>query len=293
MQDLQKFEIPNRVRFAKSQSGLDKIVITNSYAEAVIYLLGANLTHFQPTGEEPVIFWGRECEMYPGKTLHAGIPICWPWFGPHPSDSTKPQHGFARNRKWRVAEAVQLPDDTTRIVLALHEDEGTLELFNHPFELELAFTIGKDLHIDLQSKNSGSLPFTITEALHSYFYISDINEATIDGVEDTAFVDLADENKKKSESAPLRIDRVINRVYEPTDKRCEIIDKGWNRTLIIDKNGSNSTTIWNPGAENGLHDLPGDLYRKFVCVETCNAGNDRITLNPGESHHITQVISIA
>ena len=104
MQNLQKFEIPDIVRFEKTQYGLTKMIVTNDLAEAEIYLYGGNLTHFQPKGETAVIFEGKKSDMHPDKTLHAGIPICWPWFGPHPTDSSKPQHGFARNRLWEVRE---------------------------------------------------------------------------------------------------------------------------------------------------------------------------------------------
>ena len=293
MQNLQKFEIPEIVQFEKNQSKLTKMIITNDLAEAEIYLYGGNLTHFQPKGQMAVIFEGKKSEMHPDKTLHAGIPICWPWFGPHPTDSSKPQHGFARNRLWEVKAVEQLPTNETRVVLVLSEDEGTLELFTHPFELELTFVIGKELHIELKTFNSGTEPISFTQALHSYFYLSDIDNAVVYGVEETLFIDLADESREKSETAPLRIDCVINRVYEPTDSRCEIIDKGINRKIAIDKEGSNSTTIWNPGPNNGLHDLPGDLYRNFVCIETTNAHRDIITLEPGASHHIVQNISLS
>ncbi len=293
MQNLQKFEIPQIVRFEKNQSGLTKMIITNDLADAEIYLFGGNLTHFQPKGEMAVIFEGKKSEMHPDKTLHAGIPICWPWFGPHPTDSSKPQHGFARNRLWEVRAVEQLPTNETQVVLGLSEDEGTLELFAHPFELELSFVIGKQLRVDLKTFNSGTEPISFTQALHSYFYLSDIDNAVVHGVEETLFVDLTDESREKSETAPLRIDRVINRVYEPTDSLCEIIDKEIGRKITINKEGSNSTTIWNPGPNNGLHDLPGDLYRQFVCVETTNARRDIITLEPGASHHIVQLIHLS
>jgi len=292
MQNLQQFEIKNIVRFRKNRFGLDQIIISNGLAEAVIYLYGGNLTHYQPKGERPVIFGGKGCDMHPDKTLHAGIPICWPWFGPHPTDTAKPQHGFARNREWEMKNTAQLPGGETEIVLILGEDEGTLELFKHPFKLQLRFTIGSALRIELETRNTDTIPFSFTQALHSYFYLSDIDHTIIYGVQNTPFADLADKSRIKQESEPLRIDRVVNRVYEPTDKRCEIVDSGFSRVITVDKEGSSATTIWNPGADNGLHDLPGDLYRKFVCVETCNARNNIITLEPEMSHRIVQEISI-
>jgi len=293
MHSLQNMKIPETVTLKKSQSGLDKIIIRNELAEAVIYMRGANLTHFKPRNEKPVIFGGEGCEMYPDKTLHAGIPLCWPWFGPHPSDKNKPQHGFARDREWEMKEAAQLPGGDTEIILELREDERTLALFDHPFELRLRFLIGKTLRIELETHNTDTVPFQFTQALHSYFSLSDIDNILIYGTEDTPFVDVADGRIKKQTSQPLKVDRVINRVYEPSDKQCRIIDSGFHRVITVSKEGSNATTIWNPGKENGLHDLPGDLYRRFVCIESCNAGNDSITLGPGMSHRIVQEISLS
>jgi glucose-6-phosphate 1-epimerase len=292
MKSLQKFEIPQIVSFKNNESGLAKMIVTNDFAEAEIYLYGGNLTHFQPKGEGPVIFNGKETVMYPDKTLHAGIPICWPWFGPHPDDAAKPQHGFARTRLWEVKGTEQLANGETRAVLGLQEDEESLKLFPHPFELELVFTIGKRLRIELISYNNGDLPFSITQALHSYLSVSDIEEIVVNGLEETPFIDLTDENREKSEATPLRINKVINRVYGPTDKRCEIVDDGLHRKLVIGKEGSNSTTVWNPWSENGLHDLPGEQYRKFICIETVNALKDMITLAPKSSHAIVQEISV-
>ena len=293
MQDLKKFVIPNIVHFDKNRFGLTKLLITNEFSEVEIYLYGGNLTHFQPKGEKEVIFEGRKSEMHPEKTLHAGIPICWPWFGPHPTDNTKPQHGFARNRLWQVKKVEQLHSGETQIVLGLHEDEETLKLFPYPFSLELTFTVGKQLCIDLKTYNSSTKTFSFTQALHSYFYISDIDNITVQGVEKTPYIDAADNMKKKIETAPLRIDRVINRVYIPTDSRCDLIDTGAHRKISIEKEGSHATTIWNPGSNSGIHDLPGDLYRKFVCIETVNAGDDIVILEPRDAYHIIQKIHLS
>ena len=294
MQNYKQFKIPETVRFEENRSGLTKLIISNYLADAEIYLYGANLTHFQPKGEDAVIFGGKQCEMCPDKTLHAGIPICWPWFGPHPSDSSKPQHGFARNRLWEIKETLQLHTGETKVILGLSEDEGTLALFPHAFALELTFIIGKSLHIALKTVNKSRETFTITQALHSYFYVSDIGKVSVSGVENTAFIDAADHNsQKESEEYSLLIDKVINRVYIPTESQCHIKDSGKERMIIIDKKGSHSTTIWNPGKNNGLHDLPGDLYRKFVCIETVNASNDTVTLQAGNTHCIMQEIRLS
>ncbi len=287
-----QFEIPNVLVITESVKGLSKLHITNDSAEAEIYLHGGHLTHFQPKGESAVIFDAKESYITPPKSVHAGIPICWPWFGAHPTESSLPQHGFARDKVWTLESTGILESGATEVVLSLKDDAETKVLFPYAFELELTFTIGTTLRIALKTTNTDSKSFTVTQALHSYFAVSDIADVYIEGVSGTPFVDYTDERKEKYEEDVLTIAREVNRVYVPTDATCRIVDKGLERTIVVEKSGSNSTTIWNPWKENGLHDLPNDKYRKFVCIETVNALSDRVVLAPHESHNISQTVSV-
>ncbi|MEE8588692.1 MAG: hypothetical protein V3S80_05030, partial [Sulfurimonadaceae bacterium] len=178
-QNLKQFGIPNTLSFIKNDGDLTKIIITNSLAEAEIYLHGAHLTHFQPKGEEALIFNAKESYVIPPKSVHAGIPICWPWFGAHPTDSTKPQHGFARDKAWTLKSTTVLDSKETEVVLTLKDDTHSHTLFPYSFELELTFTIGKTLTIGLKTTNTDENSFTITQALHTYFAISDIETVEI------------------------------------------------------------------------------------------------------------------
>ncbi len=291
-QEYRLYEIPDNLYFQKTENGLTKIIIDNEHAEAEIYLHGANLTHFQPKGESPVIFNAKETIFAASKTVHAGIPICWPWFGAHPTESGKPQHGFARDMCWKLKSAKMLDSNETEVVLTLKESPHTLELWPYAFELELTFTVGKSLSVSLKTTNTAAKPFTFTQALHTYFAVSDIESVQAEGVEETPYIDYTDAKKEKVEPGALHINRTVNRVYIPTQATCRIIDPLLKRTIMIEKEGSNSTTIWNPWQESGIHDLPGDAYRKFLCIETTNALYDSKTLEPGEAHLIVQKVSI-
>jgi len=202
-----------------------------------------------------------------------------------------PQHGFARDKVWTLTSTGILESGATEVVLRLEDDVETKVLFPYAFELELTFTIGTTLHIALKTTNRDNSSFTITQALHTYFAVSDIADVHIEGVRGTPFVDYTDDKKEKSEEDVLAITQEVNRVYVPTDATCKIVDKGFGRTIVVGKSGSNSTTIWNPWKENGLHDLPDDKYRKFVCIETVNALSDRVTLASQESHTISQTLA--
>ena len=72
------------------RGGLPRLVIRNPLAEAEIYLHGATVTHYQPAGQKPVLFVSGKSAFEPGKAIRGGAPICWPWFGPHPTDPSQP-----------------------------------------------------------------------------------------------------------------------------------------------------------------------------------------------------------
>ena len=44
--------------------------------------------------------------------------------------------------------------------------------------------------------------------------------------------------------------------------------------------------------EKALTDMATGEHREMLCVETCNAGPDQITLAPGQSHTLSARISV-
>jgi D-hexose-6-phosphate mutarotase len=49
--------------------------------QAVFSRQGAQLLHFQPTGEKP---WLWCAEQWPQVgAIRGGVPVCWPWYGRH------------------------------------------------------------------------------------------------------------------------------------------------------------------------------------------------------------------
>ena len=295
MNDIQKykpFELEETLQLITTENDLLKLIITNEHCEAEIYLHGGHLTHYQPKGEAAIIFDAKESKITPPKSVHAGIPICWPWFGPHPSDANKPQHGFARDSVWEIKSTKRLSSQETEVILTLQESAHSRTLFDFSFTLELTFRLGSSCSVSLKTINTDKKSFTITQALHSYFAISDLSNIEIEGVRETPFIDYTDEKKEKRESLALRIDRETNRVYIPTTKSCIIHDSGLQRKITVAKQGSNSTTIWNPWRDSKIHDLPDESYRRFVCIESTNALEDKVTLAPDETHTITQIITL-
>jgi len=284
------FEIKDILTLQTDDAGIQKILISNTLAEAEIYLLGANLTHFQPKGEEKVIFDGTKSYILPNKSAHFGIPICWPWFGPHPTDTNKPQHGFARTMLWEISETKALPSGETFIKLQLTEDKDTLALYPHSFELTLTFTIGKTLSMSLTTHNTSAQPMQITQALHSYLYVNQVKDIYIEGLENISYLDQIDHHNIKHSSKPIEVQSELDRIYIDTDEECCIIDPVLKRKIHIQKEHSHTTVVWNPGKENTLHDVGKEKYNKFMCIETANAKEDTITIVPNMSYTLSQKI---
>ena len=203
-----------------------------------------------------------------------------------------PQHGFARDSLWTLKKALQLQTGETEITMQLTSNSETHKLFDYAFLLEVTFLVGKELSVTLTTTNTDPKPFTLTQALHTYLMVDDIKDISIEGVQETPFVDYTDEKKEKKEKEALQITCEVNRVYLPTTATCLLHDTRQKNTIKVSKTGSHSTTIWNPWQASGIHDLPDDTYRSFVCIETTNALSDAITLAPNTIHSISQTIGV-
>lgn len=266
-------------------NGLPRLVIQNALGRAHLYLHGATLTHFEPVGQKPVIFVSRQAVYEDGKPIRGGVPICWPWFGPNPSDSTKPPHGYARLSEWHVASTQALPDGSTRVALATKLDIA---------ELVFEVTVGKSLTMHLITRNTNAGPITITEALHTYLSIGDIRQISVEGLDGAESVDRLTNTRAKQDASPIRVDREYDRTFVNTAATTTLIDPVFNRKIAISKKGSKSTVVWNPWVEKSkaLTDLADDEYFGFICIETANALENAVTIPPGQTHEIEANIAV-
>ena len=179
----QKFGIDNHLKFGEIAGGLIAAEIHNAHASASIALQGAHLMTFQPRGHEPVIWLSKYAKFAAGKSIRGGVPVCWPWFGPHATDAKLPGHGYARTVMWAVLETKALPDGATFISFSLVDTETTRAQWPHPSSVKIEMTVGSTLRAELVTHNSGKQTFTLGEALHTYFHISDVAQMTIRGLE--------------------------------------------------------------------------------------------------------------
>lgn len=285
-----RFGIDKQVTFKVGPSGLTVAEVANSYATATIVLQGAHLTTWTPRKQKPVIWLSPVAKFAAGKSIRGGVPICWPWFGPHPTNPELPAHGLARTREWRALDAAQLADGRTRVRLVLSDDASTLAAWPHAFALTLTATIGDSLELELATTNTGDTPFSYTDALHTYLRVGDARSVSVRGLEDQPFVH-STRKFRGVQSGPIAFDgSEVNNIYVPSRGPVVVDDPSMKRRIDVVKAGSEATVVWNPGEAGGtgMKDV-GAHWSGFVCVEAATCADARVTLLPGTSHATRQV----
>jgi D-hexose-6-phosphate mutarotase len=288
------FGIEGHLRFEEGAGSLPRAAISNAFATAEVYLHGAHVTAFRPRGAESVLWMSELAVFEAGKAIRGGIPVVWPWFGPHPGDEQLPQHGFARVSDWTVDDTRVLPDGRTQLRLKLVDDGITRQLWPHPFNLDLTVVVGSELRVGLTSRNAGTEPVTVGGALHTYFRVGDIGRISIEGLDGGEFMDQLDDHKTKRTEGKVTISGETDRVYLDTTGACAIFDPSLQRTVHVGKSGSQATVLWNPWIDKSrrIVDFPDDGYRSMVCIEAANAFADVYVLPPGGEHTLAQTIAV-
>lgn len=268
-------------------NGLIVADIDTPLASAALCLQGAHLMMWRPKAQaEPVVWLSKLAKLAPGKSIRGGMPVCWPWFGPHASDAKLPAHGFARTVPWELTEARIDADGTVDLALVLAASEQTRTLWPHRARAELRISIGDTLKAALITSNEGDQPIVIGEALHTYFHIGDIGAARVLGLEGCAYLDKVDGGTRKRQEGAINFVDETDRIYLDTAAECIIEDATLRRRIRIAKTGSRSTVVWTPWTEKAdkMGDFGPNGWRGMVCVESANAADNVVTVKPGERH---------
>lgn len=288
--------LPDQLRFLAGPGDLPFIEVRNALATATVSLHGGQVLSFQPKDAGADLLFVSEQAIYAtGKAIRGGVPICWPWFGPDPEGLGRSAHGIARTMLWTVRGTASLPTGETRITLGLTDTGQTRAIWPHRFELILEVTVGQTLRLVLTTRNTSEQPFTITEALHSYFAVGDIAQTAVAGLDGCRYIDKAAgaSGAAKAQQGDVHIGAEVDRVYLGPASELTVLDSAGKRAIHIASRGSRTAVVWNPWAQiaAGMADLKDDAFRRFVCVETANAGEDVVSVLPGQTHEIMSEIS--
>lgn len=253
-----------------------------------VCLYGAHVLNWTPRGGRPVFYMSGTAVYAEGKGLRGGVPICWPWFGKHPTNSKEmPKHGIARVSHWELTEKTESPAGEALLRFALH-------LPNLP-ETLYTLQMGKDtLHATLRTQAvPESMPFSA--ALHSYYAVSDFEHVQVEGLEDVSFQEFAEDVTEHSE-APLVPVGPINRIYYPVppERVIYLRDEAWGRVLQLERGGSRSCVVWNPGEKEAasMSDIAPGTSRQFLAVETAAVPSEGIRLHAGDAHELSMRVKV-
>lgn len=289
---LRRFEIPGRVTVLEGNGEMPKVEVKSDAACAEVYLHGAHVTDFQLTGQPPLIFTSQCSRFDRNQPIRGGIPVILPWFGAREGE---PAHGFARVTDWELHESCALPDGGA--TLRFHLPETSASGMWPAFTANYAVTVTDKLTVDLIVTNgSRDEPFHFENCLHTYFHVGDVSQIAIHGLQGTSYLDKVESYAQKREiGETLAINGEVDRVFLDAAGPVEIHDRSLRRRIRVEKSGSQSTVVWNPGAAKSqqMPDFGNDEYKHMICVESGNVGRNKVVLPPGRSSLLRVTLSSA
>ncbi len=291
-----EFAISGQLEFIQGKGGLPFIAIDNGAACALISIYGGQVLRFKPAGTaDDLLFLSDKAHYVQGQAIKGGVPICWPWFGDDPENRGRAAHGFARNRMWRVIATEGSDEGVTKVTLGFSDSEDTRKIWPHSFDLRLEISVGQSLGLSLVTRNMGDQPLVITQALHTYFSVTDINRVFITGLDGVGYLDKVDDFNQKQQCGDLSISGEVDRIYTDVPAVLAINDVARPRAVQIESSGNKTSVVWNPWRDKtaNMADLDDEAYQHFVCVETANAADDRIEIAAGESYQLTAYYRVA
>lgn len=283
------YEIENELQFVDIEHGFTYIEINNARAHATISTYSGQVLSYRPKNQkDDLLFVSDKAYYADGKAIKGGIPVCWPWFGADPDDLGRPAHGFVRNRQWEVTGSESLGDGSTRVVLGLVDTDETREIWPHPFKLSIEITVGDSLKVALLTRNTSDESFTLSQALHTYFYVGDIGKVKVLGLEGVEYLDKVDGFAEKTQSGAVTIDGEVDRIYKGVTGELVIDDESLGRKIRITSTGCSTAVVWNPWIDiaKSMADLDDNDYKRMLCVEAANAGTETIDIPAGDEYRL-------
>ena len=260
--------------------------IRHGQAELLVAQQGAHILSYQLDGQPPVIWLNDEAVFKTGKSIRAGVPVCWPWFGNlqrnpdsvqamRVSNEPAPAHGLVRALDWELGE-IGTTDGGLNVEFILPVPENGLPGWPHQVDLRLSIRLDEQLHINLTSHNRGTDSVSISQALHSYFAVSDVRNVHVEGVDGLDYIETLDDWNIATQQGDLHFAGETDRIYLDTPAKLSIVDPTWERRIELTASGSRSAVIWNPWIDRAaaFSDMANDGWQRMLCIETANVLDD-------------------
>ena len=265
--------------------------IHTAHGEALIAQQGAQLLSYQPHEQPPLVWLSDEAGYRRGQSVRGGVPVCWPWFGPlernpqevrgQVEDGLKaPAHGLVRAVDWEIDDIAEEDGDLC-VSFRLDAPDG-LPGWPHPAALRMLFRFGERLTLRLTSENLGSKPLVLSQALHTYFAVSDSREIAIEGLEGARYIETLENWEERTQHGAVRVKGELDRIY-----------LGLERDLLIRTRAGNAASTCTPSTRArrwsgtpgwtspGVSQFADDAWQQMLCIETGRVWDDLMVVAPG------------
>ncbi|NRH27622.1 D-hexose-6-phosphate mutarotase [Pseudomonas sp. MS19] len=278
--------------------GLNCWQVRYGAAELLVTQQGAQILSYQRDGEPPVIWLSDLAELQAGNSPRGGVPVCWPWFGDlqrnpaitqamHTDPQNAPFHGLVRNIDWQLVDIASSAAGVS-LEFSLNTAETPLEGWPHQADLRLHIRLDEKLHIDLHCKNIGDSQLNISQALHSYFAVSDIRQVEVEGLADCRYIETLADWEVREQRGNIKFHGETDRIYLNTPNELSIVDSHWQRRIRMSSSGTRSAVVWNPWVKKAqqLSEFADNAWLDMLCIEHANVMDDLVQLKPGAEHHL-------
>ncbi len=198
--------------------------IRHGEAELLVAQQGAHILSYQVAGQQPLVWLNEEAVFKQGKPIRAGMPICWPWFGNlerNPQsvqamrDSSEPAkaHGEVRALDWQLL-GIGADGDALLVEFVLPEAEGHLPGWPHNVALKLSVRLDHALNVSLVSYNCGTESVVISQALHTYFAVSDVRQVSVEGLDGLRYIETLANWEEREQAGDLTFTGETDRIYK-------------------------------------------------------------------------------
>lgn len=281
-------DLPASVSVIEGRGGLTALSVSTPLCTGEVYLNGAHVTAWQPTGQQPVL-WMSESSVYAeGEPLRGGVPVCAPWFGTGRDGDKTPAHGWFRLAAWQLAAAEER-QGTVRLTFRLDGADA-----GHP-GITAEYVVGFGAELTLELSVTTDQPLVLEEAVHTYLAVGDIHRVTVQGLSGASYVDKAPGGvADNTQVGDVTFTGETDRVYAHSGS-ATVVDPANGRRLTLTKDGSANTVVWNPWVAKSaaMGDFGDDEWPSMICLEAANALAGAVELAAGQSHTLRATYAVS
>jgi D-hexose-6-phosphate mutarotase len=157
-------------------------------------------------------------------------------------------------------------------------------------------TVNKSLTAELTVINQSDREMVFENCLHTYFAVGDIGAVSVAGLKGADYLNQPTGHSRHTDNDDvIRVAEEVDRAYLNTTHAVEIRDTSLNRVIRVEKDGSNSTVVWNPwiAKSKTMQDFGDDEYQRMICVESGNVSENAVRVAAGGTLRLKVKLSSA